>query len=182
MLTGESILEKIQNGEIRIEPFNRNQINPNSYNLRLAPTLKTYAFDADETGELVPLDSKRPNKFNILTIPEEGLVLYPGTLYLGSTIEKTACENLVPCIDGRSSIARLGINIHITAGFGDVGFKGNWTLEITVVHPVIVYPNMEICQIYFEEITGGTGIRYHGKYQNQDGPQESRLYEEYIRK
>lgn len=176
MLTGSEIKNRINNGTISIIPYNESQLNPNSYNLKLSPILKRYTFSDGI------LDSRKPNKTETIEIPDSGLILEPGVLYLGSTVEETNCDDLVPCIDGRSSIARLGINVHITAGFGDVGFKGHWTLEITVVHPIIIYPNMEICQIYFEEVIGDTDMKYHGKYQNQNAPQESRLYEEYIKK
>ena len=179
MLTGDEIYERIENGKISIIPFNEDQLNPNSYNLKLDNKLKRYIIHRDSSGNEVPLDVKRPNETETILIPDDGMVLYPGILYLGSTVEETSCEDLIPCIDGRSSIARLGINVHITAGFGDIGFKGHWTLEITVVHPVRIYPNMEICQIYFEEPTGNTWMKYDGKYQNQTLPEESRLYQEY---
>ena len=113
---------------------------PNSYNLRLSPELMAYK-------EAV-LDPKQDNRTGRLMLPEEGLVLHPGRLYLAKTMEYTETHNLVPMLVGRSSIGRLGIFVHVTAGFGDVGFSGNWTLELTCVQPVRVYPGMEICQIY----------------------------------
>ena len=110
-----------------------------------------------------------------ITIPEDGYILMPGTLYLGETVEYTETTGYVPKIDGRSTTGRLGIVIHLTAGFGDNGFKGKWTLEITVTHPVIVYPNMEIGQLYFEEIQGDSSMKYDGKYQNQQGVQAAKI-------
>ena len=121
------------------------------------------------------LDPKRL-KTNIIEIPKHGLVLEPNILYLGSTNEHTETYNLVPKIDGRSSIGRLGISVHITAGFGDIGFKGKWTLEISVVQPVIIYPNMEICQISYY-IPYGDITEYNGRYQNQKTIQESKYFE-----
>lgn len=121
------------------------------------------------------LDPKKDNETEDIKIPEEGYILLPGTLYLGETVEYTETTGYVPKIDGRSTTGRLGIVIHLTAGFGDNGFKGKWTLEITVTHPVIVYPNMEIGQLYFEEIQGDTSMKYEGKYQNQQGVQAAKI-------
>lgn len=121
------------------------------------------------------LDPKKENETIDITIPEEGYVLLPGTLYLGETVEYTETYGYVPKIDGRSTTGRLGIVIHLTAGFGDNGFKGKWTLEITVTHPVIVYPNMEIGQLYFEELQGDSSMKYEGKYQNQQGVQGAKV-------
>lgn len=121
------------------------------------------------------LDPKKDNKTEELTIPEEGRVLLPGVLYLGETMEYTETYGYVPKIDGRSTTGRLGIIVHITAGFGDNGFKGKWTLEITVTHPVIVYPGMEIGQLYYETIDGDSSMLYDGKYQNQQGVQAAKV-------
>lgn len=121
------------------------------------------------------LDPKKENETVDIIIPEEGYILMPGTLYLGETVEYTETNGFVPKIDGRSTTGRLGIVVHLTAGFGDNGFKGKWTLEITVTHPVIVYPNMEIGQLYFEELQGDTSMKYNGKYQNQQGVQAAKI-------
>ena len=86
--------------------------------------------------------------------------------------------SLVPMLVGRSSIGRLGIFVHVTAGFGDVGFSGNWTLELTCVQPVRVYPGMEICQIYYQTTTGEILSQYHGKYQGSRDVVASRIYQE----
>lgn len=81
-------------------------------------------------------------------------------------------------IEGRSSWGRLGLYIHVTAGFGDVGFKGYWTLEITCVQPMIIYPNVEICQIFYHAIGLLPSKEYEGKYQNNEGIQPSMLENE----
>ena len=172
MLTGAEIMARVSTGDIEITDFDMSRLNPNSYNLRLGDKLKIYEV-ALNGGTL---DSKATNKTIEITIPDEGYVLQPGILYIGSTIERTRCDNLVACIDGRSSIGRLGICIHLTAGFGDVGFEGNWTLEITAVHPVRIYKGMEICQVYFETVEGSTCMKYCGKYQGQTEPTESRMH------
>ena len=170
MLSGKEIEKKL-GSEIIIEPFNRKQLNPNSYNLRLHNELLVYDEDI--------LDMKKENKTKSITIPEEGLVLEPGKLYLGRTIEYTETKNYVPMLEGRSSIGRLGLFIHVTAGFGDVGFKGYWTLEIFCVQPIRIYPSVEVCQIYYH----GIDVEYEeyssGKYQSSKGIQPSLLYKDF---
>lgn len=89
-----------------------------------------------------------------IKIPETGLVLHPMFGFLGSTVEYTETRNLIPHIDGKSSVGRNFIKNHFTAGRGDDGFCGDWTLEIEVLYPTVVYPYMRIGQIYYEEILG----------------------------
>ena len=157
MLTGSAI--RRENGiGLTIDPFRLEQLGPNSYNLRLHNELLVY-----EPG--VILDVKRPAKTIRIPIPEEGYVLQPDELYLGRTVEYTMSRDFVPCIDGRSSGGRFGIFVHLTAGFGDVGYEGAWTLELSCIRPVRIYPNMEICQIFFQRPEGDIEMRYHGKYQ-----------------
>jgi len=120
ILSGNEILAR-QGKDIVIEPFDPSRINPNSYNLSLHQDLLVY--------DRAELDMKRENTASPLQIPEEGLLLQTGKLYLGRTVEYTETQGLVPMLEGRSSIGRLGLFVHITAGFGDVGFKGFWTLE-----------------------------------------------------
>jgi dCTP deaminase len=169
ILSGKEIHKRLDN-DIIIDPFNQNQLGPNSYNLRLHPSLMVY-------NEVV-LDMKKNHKVNHLTIPSEGLMLQPGQLYLGRTVEYTKTESLVPMLEGRSSTGRLGLFIHITAGFGDVGFSGFWTLEMYCVLPVRIYPNVEVCQIFYHTIEGDIS-HYKGKYQNNSGVQPSLLYKEF---
>ena len=170
MLSGKEIEKKL-GSEIIIEPFNKKQLNPNSYNLRLHNELLVYDEDI--------LDMKKENKTKSITIPEEGLVLEPGKLYLGRTIEYTETKNYVPMLEGRSSIGRLGLFIHVTAGFGDVGFKGYWTLEIFCVQPIRIYPSVEVCQIYYHGIDGEYEEYTSGKYQSNKGIQPSLLYKDF---
>lgn len=170
MLLGKEIEKKL-GSEIIIEPFNRKQLNPNSYNLRLHNELLVYDEDI--------LDMKKENKTKSIIIPEEGLVLEPGKLYLGRTIEYTETKNYVPMLEGRSSIGRLGLFIHVTAGFGDVGFKGYWTLEIFCVQPIRIYPSVEVCQIYYHGIDGDYEEYSSGKYQSNKGIQPSLLYKDF---
>ena len=169
ILSGLEIQERLGD-DINISPFSSAKINPNSYNLSLHDELIVY--------DCPLLDMKRDNQFHIEKIPEDGFVLLPGTLYLGRTNEFTETHNLVPMLEGRSSIGRLGIYIHVTAGFGDVGFKGYWTLEMHCIHPVIIYPNVDVCQIYYHTIEGRHHEYNKGKYQNNGGIQTSKMWKE----
>lgn len=170
ILSGKEIKKRL-NEDIFIEPFHEKQLNPNSYNLRLHNDLIVYNEDI--------LDMKKEHSVRHITIPEEGLVLQPGVLYLGRTVEYTRTENCVPMLEGRSSIGRLGMFIHITAGFGDVGFSGYWTLEISCIQPVRIYPNVEICQIFYHTIEGDFVKYRSGKYQFNKGVQPSMLYKDF---
>ena len=168
ILSGNEIRRRIGQ-EILIDPFQESMLNPNSYNLTLHPEVLVY--------EEVVLDMRQPNRVRRLTIPETGLVLQPNQLYLGRTVERTETHNLVPMIEGRSSIGRLGLFVHVTAGFGDVGFNGFWTLEMFAVQPIRIYPGIAICQIIYHEITGNI-TEYQSKYQNNHDIQPSLLYKE----
>lgn len=170
ILSGKEIEKKLGK-DLFIEPFNAQQLNPNSYNLRLHHELLVYEEEI--------LDMKKPNKFKRLIIPEDGLVLETNKLYLGRTIEYTRTENYVPMLEGRSSIGRLGLFIHVTAGFGDVGFAGFWTLEIFCVQPIKIYAGVEICQIYYHSVEGEYENYKSGKYQNNKGVQASLLYKDF---
>ncbi|RKD23604.1 dCTP deaminase [Caminicella sporogenes DSM 14501] len=170
ILSGKEIKNKLGK-EIVIEPFNENQLNPNSYNLRLHNELLVYENNI--------LDMKSENKTKKIIIPPEGLILEPNKLYLGRTVEYTKTDKYVPMLEGRSSIGRLGLFIHVTAGFGDVGFCGYWTLEIFCIQPIRVYPNVEICQIYYHSIEGDYEKYSSGKYQNNKGIQPSLLYKDF---
>ena len=168
MLTGSEILKQIKKGNINIDPFDIDCLNPNSYNVHLYNKLKVY-------DKNVVLDLKTQNHyFKEITIPPEGLVLLPNTLYIGATKEVISSDKFISSIDGRSSIGRLGMQIHLTAGFGDIGFHGTYTLEITVVQPVRVYPDFQIAQVHFEKPDGKVDLLYRGTYQVQKEPTTSR--------
>jgi dCTP deaminase len=130
------------------------------------------------TYEEVVLDMRKVNRTSRLTIPESGLVLQPNRLYLGRTAERTETHNLVPMIEGRSSIGRLGLFVHVTAGFGDVGFCGYWTLEMFAIQPVRIYAGVAICQIFYHEICGDVVEYQSEKYQNNRDIQPSLLFKE----
>jgi dCTP deaminase len=171
ILSGKEIEKKLGT-DISIEPFNPKQLNPNSYNLRLHEDLLVY--------DTTILDMKTENTTSKISIPTSGLLLEPNKLYLGRTVEYTKTHNFVPMLEGRSSIGRLGMFIHVTAGFGDVGFEGYWTLEIFVIQPLIIYPNIEVCQIYYHAIEGEFDSYSSGKYQKNEGIQPSYLFKELV--
>ena len=170
ILSGLEIKKRL-GSDIHIDPFNENQLNPNSYNLRLHNKLMCYE---DEV-----FDMKKELKTSSLIIPKEGLILKPNKLYLGRTKEHTKTQNLVPMLEGRSSIGRLGLFVHITAGFGDVGFEGYWTLEIFCVQPIKIYPSVEICQIFYHSVEGEVDPYKSGKYQGNKDIQTSMLYKDF---
>ena len=123
-----------------------------------------------------PLDMKSENKTIEFEIPKDGYVLQPGIIYIGRTVEETFTDKFIPMINGRSSGGRLGISIHVCAGFGDIGFKGTWTLEITVVEPVKIYPYEEIAQVCFFKPYGKVKNLYNGRYNKQIDATASRFY------
>ena len=170
ILSGKEIVKHLGK-EIIIEPFHPERVNPNSYNLSLYNELMVY--DHQE------LDMAKPNPASTIYIPKSGYVLQPNKLYLGRTNEYTRTDGYIPMLEGRSSVGRLGVFIHVTAGFGDVGFAGYWTLEIFCVQPIRIYPNVEICQIYYHDIDGEYDTYQHGKYQNNTCIQPSMLWKDF---
>ena len=171
MLTGNEIKLQVAAGRIVIHPFDEENIGANSYDVHLSDELLAYT-------EAV-LDARQDNRYREIKIPPEGLVLLPGRVYLGKTVEYTESTYYVPMYEGRSSMGRLGVFSHVSAGFGDIGFKGSWTLEMIVAQPVRIYPGMRIGQIYWHKPVGEITDYYHGKYQWQRGIQPSKLYEDF---
>ncbi len=155
ILTDRAILKSIADKQIVIEPFDINCLGSNSYDVHLGKYLATYIDPV--------LDAKKHNTIQEIVIGEEGFVLMPGTLYLGVTQEYTETHHAVPFLEGKSSVGRLGIDIHATAGKGDIGFCNSWTLEISCVHPVRVYAGMPIGQLIYFKIDGEVENFYHSK-------------------
>ena len=155
ILSDSRILEEIEKGTIVIEPYDRKNLGSNSYDVHLGKTLATYDNRA--------LDAKKHNTISHFEIPKEGLELQPGTLYLGVTAEYTETHAHVPFLEGKSSTGRLGIDIHATAGKGDVGFCNCWTLEISCVQPVRVYAGMPIGQLIYFPAEGEVLNKYNKK-------------------
>jgi dCTP deaminase len=156
ILSDKRILEEIEKGTILIEPFRSECLGSNSYDVHLGKYIATYK---DRI-----LDSRKHNLIdtNIIS-PDEGFILYPDMLYLGVTEEYTETHSHVPFLEGKSSIGRLGIDIHATAGKGDVGYCNTWTLEISVKQPVRVYAGMPIGQLIYFVVEGVIKNPYHKK-------------------
>jgi len=173
ILTDKEILKAIEKGEIVIEPYDRSSLGTNSYDVHLGKHLAVY------TNEI--LDARQHNPIQEMEIPEQGFVIQPGTLYLGVTEEYTETHTTVPFLEGKSSVGRLGIDIHATAGKGDVGFCNTWTLEISCVHPVRIYAGMPIGQLIYFKVDGEIENYYNkkanAKYnQKTDKPVESMMW------
>lgn len=155
ILSDQRILEEIEKGTIVIEPFNRECLGTNSYDVHLGKYLAVYK---DRV-----LDAKKHNQIEHFEIPTDGFVLQPNTLYLGVTLEYTETHAHVPFLEGKSSTGRLGIDIHATAGKGDVGFCNTWTLEISSTQPVRIYAGMPIGQLIYFVVEGHIEIMYNTK-------------------
>lgn len=155
ILSDIKILEEIENKNIVIEPFSIDCLGSNSYDVHLGEWLAVYDDDV--------LDARKHNKISHFKINEDGFLLLPTKLYLGVTLEYTETLNCVPFLEGKSSVGRLGIDIHATAGKGDVGFKNNWTLEISVKQPVRVYKGMPIGQLIYFKVEGDVLTSYDEK-------------------
>jgi dCTP deaminase len=173
ILSDKRILEEIEKGTIKIVPYNRECLGSNSYDVHLGKILATYKDHI--------LDAKKHNEIEYFEIPDEGYVLQPNVFYLGVTEEYTETHAHVPFLEGKSSTGRLGIDIHATAGKGDIGFCGNWTLEISVKQPVRVYHGMPIGQLIYFPIEGETLTPYNkkasAKYSGQPNrPVESMMW------
>jgi dCTP deaminase len=169
ILSGHEIRRQLGTN-IVIDPYDEANLNPNSYNMTLHNELMTY--------EEVVLDMRKPNRVRRIEIPPEGLVLSPNQLYLGRTVERTETHNHVPMIEGRSSVGRLGLFVHVTAGFGDIGFCGYWTLEMFAVQPIRIYAGVPICQIFYHGISGSFTEYASDKYQHNHDIQPSLLFKE----
>lgn len=173
ILTDKRILEEIGKGTILIEPYDRVCLGTNSYDVHLGKHLAIY--------EDAVLDAKKHNQIKHFEIPEEGFVLQPGTLYLGVTLEYTETHAHVPFLEGKSSMGRLGIDIHATAGKGDVGFCNHWTLEISCIQPVRIYAGMPVGQLIYFVVDGDIENAYNkksnAKYnQRSTKPMESMMW------
>ncbi|MDP2789366.1 MAG: dCTP deaminase [bacterium] len=176
ILSDKKILEEINKGNIGIKPFDKENMGSNSYDVHLSKHLAQYI---DKT-----LDAKKHNKIKHFQIPKEGFVLKPGKLYLASTEEYTETFKHVPFLEGKSSTGRLGIDIHATAGKGDVGFCGYWTMEISSSKPVRIYAGMPIGQLIYYVVEGKVNNPYNkkksAKYSHQEHlPKESMMWKNF---
>ena len=155
ILTDLAILKAMEEGDILVEPYNRDCLGTNSYDVHLSKYLACYIDDV--------IDAKKHNQVEHFEIADDGIVLLPGKTYLGSTLEYTETRSFVPFLEGKSSVGRLGIDIHATAGKGDVGFCNHWTLEISVSQPVRVYAGMPIGQLIYFKVEGEVEVDYQSK-------------------
>lgn len=190
VLTGPAIMRAVDDGKISIDPFFFKQINPTSYDLRLGNKLRMYCNVGEEAQVIecarrgygipaVRLDAAKPNHSVEFEIPPEGIELQPGNFYLGHTLERVATSHFQPSVEGKSSVARLTIEVHLTAGWGEPGFDGQYTLEMGCRLPVTIYAGMLICQIKFETLEGDIiDYKKKGNYvgENAVGPVASRSY------
>jgi len=174
ILSAKEILKKIEDKSITITPYDKAKLNPNSYDLSLGDTVLR---SKDKV-----IDVKQKPGFEEVTIPQDGLVLEPGQLFLVGTQEYTETTGAVPVLFGKSSLSRLGLSIHCTGGFGDNGFKGNWTLALSCVKPIKIYPDMKICQIVYFDIADSAALYTSEKYQDSKGVVASRFYKEFEKK
>lgn len=177
ILTDGDIIVALRTGDIVIEPMDPACLGSNSYDVHLHRWLRTYAEEFDgPMHDRRPLDCLVPRATVDLEIPDEGLVLWPGTLYLASTVEWTEAHAHVPFLEGKSSLGRLGMSIHVTAGKGDVGFCNHWTMEIDVVQPLRVYAGMPIGQLIWHTVTRPPIVSYDkkpgAKYDGRQRPRD----------
>lgn len=140
ILTGSQITKSVLSGKIILDPFDKNLVNPNSYNYRLGDTLLVSDNPKNLNQELT---------YKRIKIPPTGYILKPKKLYLGSTFETIGSRAYVPSLIGRSSLGRLGLFLQITADLGHIGTKHKWTLELAAVQPLKIYPGMKIGQVSF---------------------------------
>lgn len=175
ILTGPEIRRQVELGDIEIDPFVPEHVNPASVDLRLGDTVAEYVMIQDRKPEW--LDSAIEMK--VVEKRFNRILLVPGRLYLMHTVERVCAKKFVPVLDGKSSLGRLGVSVHVTAGFGDPGFNGQWTLEVTCVLPVRLYAYMRIAQMRFHAVQGEVE-QYAGNYGGENrGPVASRSWRQF---
>lgn len=169
ILSGCKIKEELELGNITIDKFDENMLNPNSYNYRIGNVLYKISDDI--------IDPNQKTKYEEIIIPEEGYILEPNQLYLANTFERIGSSKYVIQLIGRSSLGRLGLFLQITAPIGHVGCYGNWTLELKCVQKIRIYPYMKIGQVSFWILDGKKEQDYsNGYYNNVNKPLVSGFY------
>jgi len=179
ILTGKAIEEAVRRGEIEIDPFDASNLNPNSYDLHLGTGVCVYEklvwmnpnTSRTDGSQIRAISEEVSVKDDLKTLyfemdPDKGWLLKPGIGYLMHTAERIHTDTLVSIIDGKSSIGRLFVSVHQTAGYGDTGFNGQYTLEMTTIHPIRIFPGMKIAQVRFHMVAGDITL-YSGKYQKE---------------
>ncbi|MFD9688410.1 dCTP deaminase [Kitasatospora sp. NPDC059088] len=170
ILTGPEIVRVRESGVVVLDPFHPRHVNPNSYNLTLGPTLRTYTAPV--------LDVRQENETVEFAIPQEGIVLEPGRIYLGSSVEVLGSDRCAPIVKARSGIARLGLFVHVTADLIDIGSMGQTTFQLYAVQPVRLYAGTVLAQVTFWESVGEI-LPYNGKYMHSRGPQPSQIHRDH---
>jgi dCTP deaminase len=184
ILSDRDIRKQIDSGRLVVEPFDERMIQPSSVDLRVDRTFRIFA-----NTRYPYIDVREPMEDlteEVHVKDGEAFILHPGEFVLGSTLERvTLPDDLVARIEGKSSLGRLGLLIHSTAGFVDAGWSGHLTLELSNVAnlPITIYPGMKIGQLCLFEMTSPAERPYgdRGKYQGQRGPTPSRFYEDFER-
>jgi dCTP deaminase len=185
ILSDRSLREQIEAGRIVIDPFDDRCVQPSSIDVKIGNLFRVFR---NHTAAVIDVKQNQEDLTELITIPEDGVfMLHPGEFVLGSTLERVVVpDDLVSRIEGKSSLGRLGLIIHSTAGFIDAGFDGHVTLELTNIAtlPITLYPGMKIGQVSFMQMTTpadnpyGKGAR-GSKYQGQRGPTPSRYWENF---
>ncbi|MFG2115590.1 2'-deoxycytidine 5'-triphosphate deaminase domain-containing protein [Streptomyces sp. NPDC048718] len=155
ILTGPEIVRQRELRALTIEPFNPGQVNPVSYNYRLGPTLKTH--------RSAVLDTRADHELDEFEIGEDGVLLEPGRIYLGTTVEVIGSAQFVTSLIGRSSLGRLGVFMQFSADLGQLGACHRWTLEIEATQPTRLYAGMSAGQVTFSA-TVGAPLPYDGYF------------------
>ena len=173
ILTGLSIKREFNRHRIDIQPFKPDHINTNSYDLTLGAKFIRY------TGEVI--DPAQPNEYETIEVGDEGMKMEKGDFLLGHSQEIVGSDHFVPIIHARSSVARLGLFVHVTADLIDIGSHGNVTFQLHSTLPVKIYPGMRIGQVSFWKPKGEIQL-YQGKYQGSIGPRASEVYKDFQKK
>ncbi len=177
ILTDQAIEDAIRTGDIEIDPWRSEQLNPSSYDLTLGDKVLVYDFELTEIHDV----KREPTRFRHALIDDRGFVVHPGKGYLMHTVERVASRRCVPVLDGKSSLGRLFVSVHQTAGYGDIGFDGQYTLEVTTMYSIRLYAGMRIAQMRFHETLGQVGKPYEGNYVGEAamGPVPSRAWKQF---
>lgn len=179
MLSDHRIKQAIRTGLLSIDAFNDDHLQAASYDVHLHPQILVL-------NDALPgvLDPKvdTTDQWVQIEIPEDGYTIGFGRFILGSTLQQIAIgRKLIGQLEGRSSLGRLGLMVHSTAGYVDPGFQGQVTLELSCVHPrgIRLYPGMPIGQLAFDDCLGVEQL-YEGKYQHQRGPTPSLYHQNWL--
>jgi dCTP deaminase len=185
IFSDRSIREAIADGRISLDPFDPAMVQPSSIDLRCDPHFRVF-----ENHRYALIDPKAPQgdlTTGVMATEDDPFILHPGEFVLGSTLEVVGLsDDIVARLEGKSSLGRLGLLIHSTAGFIDPGFRGQVTLELSNVAnlPIAIYPHMKIGQISFYQMTTAAERPYGSpelgsKYQGQTGPTPSAMHQDF---